>query len=664
MKKITMANILAFFKGKGLETKESREGMTQEQFVSMCADFNTEFGKDFATGLAEAQTLAQGETERAAIMAKINTVLSEDKPEEGAEPTPPAQPKAENETLGTEKPKGEEKPAQPTAIDQATVMASVDKLIALVNDQKLTIEKLSTQEDPAKPKRVNAKIVAINSGASTEKYLFGIEAPLFDRSKPWNMVAASKVPLEILAANGNGLNSSWKGYEKDFRAEVEKYGESLAQRINQLQAENGLSALKMTEIDFTGFDGTGWGESYIIRRQDALIAYIRSLPTVTNLFAVRYGVQDKMEMTNSFLTDFSQAWQSGRVFKGGHSVEPMLAEVFDVMLKHKFTEMKKLEREYIGYLNRESSFPIKWSMVEWLMAQTLTKLLNEQNERRIRGRHIAPIATEAGHHMFGSNGVLAQLAKYCADGYLTRETDLNVYTSATIYAMVETFVERINQLIPSLSGYVLYINQKHIPWYLKGYEAANGTKLDYNGAKLEVKHYAIDAIVGVPNMGNSCQMWITMPGNVELYEMTAGEMAAFYFQQDLDELLVMSVWKEGVGAYMVGKKNGAKADQYIFLNDPFTALAANATTADASVNNYFKTVANGQATSFTDFAGANEGVVYKLVCGGVANATATAKAGKFSNVDAWVPTALGDYLEVYWNATTSKFVEVGRKVSA
>jgi len=646
MKKITMASIFSFLQGKGYDKQEARESMTHDQFVALSADFNTEFGKDFPTAMAEAETLAQDETAQVALLAKMNTVFQ-----------------AESKAPVTE---GEETPAPKAeaTTDQTTFLAGVDKLVTLATAQAAKIALLSQETEIPKPKKVNAKIVAINNGASTEKYLFGIEAPLFDRSKPWNQVAATKIPLEILAANGSSLSGNWKGYEKDFRAEVEKYGDSLAQRISQLQAENRLTTLNMTELDFTGFDGTGWGEQYIVRRQDALISYLRTLPSVTNLFAVRYGVQDKMEMTNSFLTDFSQAWQSGRVFKGVYSFEPMLAEVFDVMLKHKFTEMKKLEREYIGYLNRENSFPIKWSMVEWLMAQTLTKLLNEQNERRIRGRHITPITAEAGHHMFASNGVLAQLAKYCADGYLTRETDLNVYTSSTIFAMVETFIERINQLIPSLSGYVLYMNQKHIPWYLRGYEAANGTKLDYNGAKLEVKHYALDAIIGVPNMGNSCQMWITLPGNIELYEMAAGEMAAFYFQQDLDELLVMSVWKEGVGAYMVGKKNGEKKDQYIFLNDPFTALAANATTADATVNSYFKTIANvSSAPTFTDFTGKSEGIVYKLVSGSATYPTVTAKTNLFSNVDAWIPTAVGDYLEVYWNATTSKYVEVARLVT-
>src|ERR1035437_5322374 len=78
MKVITMASIFSFLKGKGYEAKEARESMTHDQFVTLSADFNAEFGKDFATAMAEAQTLAQTETERVAILAKINTVFKED----------------------------------------------------------------------------------------------------------------------------------------------------------------------------------------------------------------------------------------------------------------------------------------------------------------------------------------------------------------------------------------------------------------------------------------------------------------------------------------------------------------------------------------------------------------------------------------------------------
>ena len=172
--------------------------------------------------------------------------------------------------------------------------------------------------------------------------------------------------METLAAQGLGVSAKWQEYEQDFKKEVKNYGSSLAQRIQNLHDSNELGSLSLAAMDFTGFDNTGWGEQYITRRQDALIAYLRTLPSVTTIFPVRYGVQDKQVMTNSFLTDFSSAWQSGKVFKGGYSVEPVLAEVFDVMMKHKFEDMKKLEQEYIGYLNRESSFPISGAWLNGL----------------------------------------------------------------------------------------------------------------------------------------------------------------------------------------------------------------------------------------------------------------------------------------------------------
>jgi len=100
------------------------------------------------------------------------------------------------------------------------------------------------------------------------------------------------------------------------------------------------------------------------------------------------------------------------------------------------------------------------------------------------------------------------------------------------------------------------------------------------------------------------------------------------------------------------------------VTDPYTALAQDATTANAALNDTFKSVANSGATTFTDFTNAQEGIVYRLECGSATNATKTAKSNKFSNIDAWVPTAVGDFLEVYYNAATSKFVEVRRQVTS
>jgi hypothetical protein len=105
--------------------------------------------------------------------------------------------------------------------------------------------------------------------------------------------------------------------------------------------------------------------------------------------------------------------------------------------------------------------------------------------------------------------------------------------------------------------------------------------------------------------------------------------------------------------------------QYIFLTDPVTVLAPDATTANGAVNYLFETDENTEATAITDITNAEEGVVYRITCGNTTNASTIAKALKFSDISAaWIPTAVGDYIEVYYNSTTNKFIEVARKVTA
>lgn len=536
-------------------------------------------------------------------------------------------------------------------------------LLEAIKKLNENLEAMKKEPENASGTKQPAKVVPINSGISSANHLFGIEHEFFSRKKPWNEMAATRKPLD----------ASWDKEEAAFVGEFNKYAGEFAARINELHASGQISEIKATAIDFSGFTGTGWGEAYITRRQDALIAYLRDLPTVANIFPVQFGVQDKQVMTNHFLTDFSQAYQSGEVYKGKHEVEPELAEVHDVMFKHLFSELKKLEREYIGYLNREGSQPIKWSFVEWLMAETLRKLHNEREERRVRGYRINPSTGVAGHHMFGSNGVVRRLRKYQESFQVEPFTDLKLYTSSTIPSYIESMVEKVNQIVPSLRGMVLYMNEKHIPWYLAAYRTAYGKDLDFKGSMLEVKNYSIDGIIGVPNMGNLQLMWITVPGNIELYENLPGEIANFYFERRLENLIAASWWKEGAGAYMSGKKYADAAalaaskrkNQYIFVNYPVIDLTAGATTVNGLLGDVFVTINNVGATKITDILNAEEGKVYRIECGGVTNATAIDKDAKFSEITAhWVPTALGDFLEVYFRASDSKFIEVRRKVTA
>ena len=664
--------IFALAKRIGFLKKLQGKTATEEDFNAFAAACKKELKIDIEAAIEALQNPEQTvSAEQQAILTTLfgTEGLTSDEPE-GDDPDITDDPSSE--PSGAQEDPEDPKPVKKPKVAVIGAGDVSKQILAGIQGLQAKIAKLEGSPEGSDPQKVikpanpqgGTKVIPINSRVNSDTHLFGIDHDFYALTKPWNVVAAT----------GQPLNRVWKKKDENmFMGAFNDYAASFAERMNELQMSGELSTIKMEAVDFTGFDNTGWGENYIVRRQDALIAYLRSLPSVRTIFPVRYGVQDKMEMTNAFLTDFSQAYQKGKIFKGKHSVEPILAQVFDVMFKHQFDDMKTLEREYIGYLNREGSQPIKWSMVEWLMAQTLTKLNNEWNERRIRGYRIDPTEGTAGHHMFGSNGVIRQLWVYVEAFYLEPFSDLKIYTSSTMLTFVETFVERVNQILPSLNGYYLHFNEKHVPWFKALYRTKYGTDLDFSGAKMEVKDYPnLAGIKAVPNMGNSCLMWITLDENIELYEDKAGEMADFYFERELETLISASWWKEGAGAYMVGKKFASKtlltadkrANQYIFMTNPVLDLDPDATTADATACDRFVSGVNTGATVFTDFTGKQEGVVYRLECGSMTEATEIAAANLFSEIDAWDPGAVGDFIEVYWNATTSKYVEVRRQVTA
>ena len=680
MSKKTLAQKLGdFFTLKGYATKEQREGMTAEQFKNLKIDIKAEFGEELEAVLAKANVENELDGQRQSIIQKANALLGKQTQAPTGEGTqapdgegtqaPDGEGTQAPAGEGTQAPTGEGTQAPTGESSQKQLLDLVTGLTTALGTAQSTIHNLEGQQAPPKPKKVNAKIVSIVGSGHTDKYMFGIEHPMFDMAKPWNKVGVKGLSLEQLSIAGV-TSAKWEDYDADFRKEFKGFAKQVAGRI-QHHLENGtLGTLDnkyietLGAMDFSGFDGTVWGEQYLVRRTDALISYLRMLPNITNVIPVRYGVQDKMVVTNSFFENISGAWQTGKYTKGGVSFEPMLAEVFDVMIKHKFTDMKKLEREYIGYRNREGSFPIKWNMVEWVMSELGRVGLNEQNERRVVGFRVDPTSGVIGHHNLASDGLIRKMTKWQREGLISAESDLNTYTESTILAYVKAFAKKLNNYLPSLKDVYIGINEKHVIWYLDEYQEAYGKNLDYKGAMIDIPNLKIK-LKPIPGMENSCFMFASVEDNIEFYELNPGEMFGFYFQQDLDELWAMSTWKEGVGAYRVGKKTGEKKYQWIFVNDPFTLLDADATTADASVNNYFKTQSNTGAKALTDFVGKSEGVLYTLVCGGLTNATTVAKSGLFSEItEAWTPTALGDYLEVYWDETTSKYVEYGRKVTS
>lgn len=517
-----------------------------------------------------------------------------------------------------------------------------------------------TAEDTAAAIVTTPTTMRINGPGTTAKYLFGIEVPMFDMSKRWNKIAENP--------DYSSTNIE-EGEEKSFFQEVSVFSKSLAKRYEYLNKNHLLDPVKLAAGEFaTDFAGVGdakVGDQYVIRRQDALIAHVLKARDLTQFFPIRYGIQDHDLVFNTFFDEVSQGWQEGEVWKGGMKLENEMGHVDDAMIKMKFGPMKKLERMYIGYLNKEGSDPIKWSLIEYCIVNSLETAQVEQNKRRIRGIYATPEKGVPSHFLNASTGIIYTLIRYFHENKILLHDDktYRVYTKENMVDAVREFVADIIEKCTEdmdLDQHVIYLNSLHQTWWKEGCRAKYGKDLDFTGpdSYLNIVPDTTLHIKWLPYLGQSCLMFLDIPGNLQFLEYIPGEMMAFKAKDDMEMVKCWSTWKEGTAAAFLGRRfktheelveNGYEWQQ-IFMNKPSIDVAADATIVDAKQGFWQITSENTKATAITDIKNAKAGVAYLIECGSKTNASTISKSGKFADITAnYTPTKEGDYILVLLN---------------
>lgn len=517
-----------------------------------------------------------------------------------------------------------------------------------------------TAEDTAAAVVTTPTTMRINGPGTTAKYLFGIETPMFDMSKRWNKIAE----------NPNYSSTDIEeGEEKAFFQEVSVFSKSLAKRYEYLNKNHLLDPVKLAAGEFsTDFAGVGdakVGDQYVIRRQDALIAHVLKARDLTQFFPIRYGIQDHDLVFNTFFDEVSQGWQEGEVWKGGMKLENEMGHVDDAMIKMKFGPMKKLERMYIGYLNKEGSEPIKWSLIEYCIVNTLETAQVEQNKRRIRGIYATPEKGVPSHFLNASTGLIYTLIRYYHENKILLHDDVT-YRSYTKENMVDAVKEFVADIIEKctedmdLDQHVIYLNNLHQTWWKEGCRARYGKDLDFTGpdSYLNVVPDTTLHIKWLPYLGQSCLMFLDIPGNIQFLEYIPGEMMAFKAKDDMEMVKCWSTWKEGTAAAFLGRRFKTHEElvennyewQQIFMNKPSVDVAVDATVIDAKKGFWQVTSENTKATAITDIKNAKAGIGYLIECGSKTNASTISKSGKFADITAnYTPTKEGDYILVLLN---------------
>ncbi|MFH0757342.1 MAG: hypothetical protein V2B15_08655 [Bacteroidota bacterium] len=635
-----------------LAEKAAKNALTQEDWTRIAEAYKAKYNSDFYEDQQKAETERRGSIHGAAL-----ALLNNDVDDDEDEPT--------DDTGTTGSAAGTDLTAQAQKLKEEKE--------ALEKKNKGLTEKVAQLE--AKPEDDNPRIETVTIGlagpGTNDKHLFGIPADMFSMEHRWNKVAANPRFATLTEVDEQSDGSK-------FQDAVRLYGKSLAERYQHLHETGQLAGLvkgAALDVGYSDLDDAGLGKQFIIRRQDELIARIKEVPTVYDLFPRRYGVQDRELITNAFFGEFSQAYQAGEVWKGTVDLQPELGHVDDVMFKTLFNSMKWIERQYIGYLNSEGSDPVKWSMIEWMVLRIATVLVNEQSKRRVMGHYVTPDSTVAGNALFGSTGVVHTLIRYVHEFKLLplSHSSYNTYdnTLSTMVDAVNLFLADALEKRGNLNGFAVYLNENHKMWYRAGVRRTYGKDFDFTGPKGETVVDWDVPIKWVPNMGQVKLIFLQKPGNIQCLEFVPGEMFKIQFDRDMEAVKSWATWKEGVSAAFAGKVFADLATltandydlQEIFINKPATSLVADATTASALVNFWFLTIANSGATAITDITGAKDGEVYIIECGSATNATTIAKADKFSTLSAaWTPTAAGDYIKLHYNATTSKFYDLERCV--
>lgn len=631
-------------------SEESLKALTPDEWKQFFASYHEEFGTDFHTDMQAYQDEQRAVPDQAQINEAFSVLSGLINPKQNVEGAA---------AHGVQDTKTE----QPTAQQVLDMAKAVSATFMAMGNHAADDVPMTT---------VAGSVVGFTGSGDHEKFLFGIEHEFFSMDKPWNRFTANPTSDQRLGD---------KKIAASFGAEVEAYSSSLAERYSYLQSHNQLNPEKLAAgefaTDYSQVTGMKGGDQYLIRRQDAIIASVLSIRQLTQYFPVRYGIQDRDVIFNAFFGEVSQAYQVGEVYKGDMEIEPEMGYVDDAMIKMKFGPMKELERMYIGYLNREGSDPIKWSMIEYAIMGSLENAQREQNMRRMRGLYVKPETGVAGSYLNAGTGVLYTLIRLHHEHklLLTDNVAYRTYDDANMLETVQEFYKEILAKVSedmSLDQHVMYLNENHKQWWIQNVREAYGQQQDFTGPNSYLNIIPDSStnmrIIWLPYLGQLPFMMMQVPGNIQFLENLPGEMLAMQTEMQMEMVRGWSTWKEGCSPAFVGR-NFSSADklkendylwQQIFLNKPSVTLDADATTADASKGFWFISGTNTGEKKLTAINKAKKGVAYIVECGNKTNVTGIDKAGSFDSIsEAWTPTAVGDYIMVMLNSQ-NKFIELER----
>ena len=609
---------------------DDKKPFTLEEFNSIVAEYGKKYQTSLKDDLKAEEKSKKSDEQQAEMQAMLNSI---------------------QQVVATINPAAE-------STEQPRQDATLASILESLNGIRADFKALGERPEADQPEQtVTISPVSINGFGNTPQYLFGVEHPMFSMEKRWNKIAANPRAASALPE----VDEQVDGVE--FHKAACAYAKTLKERYQFLQENKMLDARALSEgkyaTNYGGVDNAGLGNQFVVLRQDAIIARVLEKRDLTQFFPVQYGIQDRGLIFNAFFDEVSQAYQSGETFKGGMKIENQMGYVDDSMIKIEWGPMKELERKYIGYLNKEGSDPIKWTMIEYQLLNTLLNAQAEQSKRRMHGIYVKPEKGVAGSYRNAGTGLLYTLLRYVHQYDIKPHADAayRSYTQATMLSAVQEFVADVTASVTEdmeLDKHCLYLNRNHQSWWIKNVRSTYGKDTDFAGpmGALNVVPDTTVQIIWLPYLGQLPFMMMHEPGNILFLEYVPGEMLAVKMQEQMEQVRAWSTWKEGCSATFTGRRfdtrekmeENAYEWQQIFIN-LFAATIVDK--IDGKAGFWHVTGDSTTQDTYTEIANAKAGVAYCIEAGVATHLPKVAKSGKFGKISAaFTATAVGDYLMV------------------
>jgi len=447
-----------------------------------------------------------------------------------------------------------------------------------------------------------------------------------------------------------------------------------------LLAKQGISVMVPisadASVDFAALEAD-LGAYYRQNRSQQMNSFVSALPNQEKIFPLESGIQDREVITNMFMGEFSQADSSDdsefeNVVKGKYEIQPEEIRMYGIMFAHNFKGMKRLEKQWIGYLNREGSSSIKISFIEYILQETAKVLQNEREQRRMNGVRKNPIANVPGKALEGATGLYRYMGDKIND-LVVKPFALGDITAANIGDKIRIGTKMIPQVLKDSGRIALYIPQGMLDEYHAYLESHFGLNQNYQANLMTVKEYPQVKLIPVLNCANHRRLIWTLEGNIKCFEDQPGEMTNFRILIKEFGVSVISQWKEGMGAILTGKKWARAQDmdydhQFLFCSDKdlaadeFLPFEQDVTTPSALFHSSLVSVANTALKTITDILDVTVGTSVTLKNGSDNFGIAIAKTGNFDQIiSAWNP-AIGDTITLM-KRQDGKFIEISRAAS-